>query len=85
MRKIEDLLHRVATVPSDMERTDAGWDAAERKGGVITVWGVGGTTWKMHWICPHWYWERDRMAAHPADQETERIIKELCRKGLYER
>ena len=84
MRKIERLLNELTITTVDVEKTNAGFDWAEKKGDVITVWGVGGTTWKLHWICPEWYWERDRMAAHPADQETERIIKELCKEGLYE-
>ena len=84
MRKIEGLLHMLAITTGDVERTIADFDSAEKKGDVITVWGVGGTTWKLHWICPEWYWERDRMAAHPADQDTERIIRELCKEGLYE-
>ena len=92
MRAIEELLNMMTVMTVDMERTearrhagmDSEWDAAEKKGDVITVWGVGGTTWKLHWICPHWYWERDRMAAHPVDQELEKIIKGLCKEGLYE-
>ena len=85
MRKIERLLDKMVAETGDVERTNAGFDWAEKNGDVITVWGVGGTTWKMHWLGLNWYWERDRMATHPADQETERIIKELCKEGLYER
>ena len=84
MRKIERLLNDLVIATGDVERTNAGFDWAEKKGDVITVHGAGGTTWKLHWICPDWYWERDRMAASPADRKTERIIKGLCKEGLYE-
>ena len=83
MRKIGELLERMTGMAGDMERTEAGWDAAEKKGNDITVYGRGGTVWIMCLIRSRWYWERDRLAAHPADRETERIIEELCGGRLY--
>ena len=74
-----EVLCRLLRSREDVPEFKFRWDTFRRQGDVVKAWGVGGTRWTLKLgDGGGWSWDRDRLAAHPVDQELEKAIAEAC-------